>query len=118
MNDQGSTPFHGDQAGFDGDQAGTIGTMEFGLTESELTEAELTELALAADPDAPMSQDAVPMSVYLRQAPGLLPSWYMPSPMARPGKSWRIPVVMVIVAAFVIIEAFGLCSTFGQLVPA
>jgi hypothetical protein len=25
---------------------------------------------------------------------------------------------MVIVAAFVIIEAFGLCSTFGQIVPA
>lgn len=120
MNDQGSTPFDRDQAGFDGDQAGfdedqagTIGTMEF-----ELTEAELTELALSADPDAPMSADAVPLSVYLSQAPGLLPSWYMPSPMARPGKSWRIPVVLVIVAAFVIIEAFGLCSTFGQLVPA
>jgi hypothetical protein len=113
MNDQDSTPFDGGQAGFDGGQAGTVGTMEF-----ELTEAELTELALAADTDAPMSDDAVPMSVYLRQAPGLLPSWYMPSPMARPGKSWRIPVVLVIVAAFVIIEAFGLCSTFGQLVPA
>ncbi len=113
MDDQGSTPFDGGQAGFGRDQAGTVGTMEF-----ELTEAELTELALAADPDAPMSDDAVPMSVYLRQAPGLLPSWYMPSPMARPGKSWRIPVVLVIVAAFVIIEAFGLCSTFGQLVPA
>jgi hypothetical protein len=113
VNDQGSTPFDEDQAGFDEDQAGSIGTMEF-----EFTEAELTELALAADPDAPMSDDAVPLSVYLSQAPGLLPSWYMPSPMARPGKSWRIPVVLVIVAAFVIIEAFGLCSTFGQLVPA
>lgn len=113
MSDQGSTPFDEVQAGFDEDQAGSIGTLEF-----ELTEAELTELALAADPDAPMSDDAVPLSVYLSQAPGLLPSWYMPSPMARPGKGWRIPVVLVIVAAFVIIEAFGLCSTFGQLVPA
>ncbi len=127
MNDQGSTPFDGDQAGFDGDQAGFDGDQagfdwdqagRVGTTEFELTEAELTELALAADPDAPMSDDAVPLSVYLSQAPGLLPSWYMPSPMARPGKSWRIPVVLVIVAAFVIIEAFGLCSTFGQLVPA
>jgi hypothetical protein len=123
VNDQGSAPFGGDQAGFDEDQAGGIGTMEFELSEfelseAELTEAELTELALAADPDAPMSDDAVPLSVYLREAPGLLPSWYMPSPMARTGKSWRIPVVLVIVAAFVIIEAFGLCSTFGQLVPA
>jgi hypothetical protein len=81
------------------------------------TEAELTELALAADPDAPMD-DAVPMSDYLGQEPGLLPQWYMPSPMARSGKRWRLPVVLVIVAAFVIIEAFGLCSTFGQIVPA
>ena len=58
------------------------------------------------------------MAVYLDQAPGLLPSWYMPTPMVRTGKAWRLPVVLVIVAAFVIIEAFGLCSTFGQLVPA
>lgn len=79
---------------------------------------ELTELALAADPDAPIGEDAVPLAVFLDQAPGLLPSWYMPTPMVRRGKTWRLPVVLVIVAAFVIIEAFGLCSTFGQLVPA
>jgi len=88
------------------------------LTEFPFTEAELTDLALAADPDAPVSEDAVPLADYLRQAPGLLPSWYMPSPMVRGGGRWRVPVVVVIVAAFVIIEAFGLCSTFGQLVPA
>ena len=95
-----------------------VDSRDGGVSEVELTEAELTELALAADPDAPLGEDAVPLSVYLDQAPGLLPSWYMPSPMARPVKGWRIPVVVVIVAAFVIIEAFGLCSTFGQLVPA
>ena len=83
-----------------------------------ITEAELTELALAADPDAPMADDAIPLAVYLDQEPGLLPSWYMPSPTIRRGKGWRLPVVLVIVGAFVIIEAFGLCSTFGQLVPA
>ena len=55
------------------------------LMEQGFTEAELTELALAADPDAPMGDDAVPLSVYLNQAPGLLPSWYMPSPMTRHG---------------------------------
>jgi hypothetical protein len=82
------------------------------------TDAELTELALAADPDAPMDEDAVPLAVYLDQAPGPLPLWYMPAPMIRGGSRWRLPVVLVIVAAFVIIEAFGLCSTFGQLVPA
>ncbi len=86
--------------------------------DAALTDDELTELALAADPHAPMGDDAVPLSVYLHQAPGLLPDWYMPSPMSRQGSRWRLPVVLVIVAAFVIIEAFGLCSTFGQLVPA
>ena len=89
-----------------------------GTESAGFTEVELTELALAADPDAPLAEDAVPLSVYLDEAPGLLPTWYMPSPMVRGGKSWRLPVVLVIVAAFVIIEAFGLCSTFGQLVPA
>jgi hypothetical protein len=83
-----------------------------------LTEAELDELALAADPDAPIPDDAVPLSVYLGQAPGLLPTWYMPSPMVRHGGRWRTPVVIAIIAAFLVIEAFGLCSTFGQLVPA
>jgi hypothetical protein len=96
---------------------------EAGFTETELfeagfTEAELTELALAADPDAPIDADAVPLADYLGQVGGLLPSWYMPTPMTRTGKSWRIQVVVAIVAAFVIIEALGLCSTFGQLVPA
>jgi hypothetical protein len=84
----------------------------------DFTEAELTALALAADPYAPLDEDAVPLSVYLDQTPGLLPAWYMPSPMTRSGRPWRVPVVLAIVAAFVIIEAFGLCSTFGQLVPA
>ena len=97
----------------DGEGSVPAESLEFGITD-----AELAELALAADPDAPLADDAVPLAVYLDQAPGLLPSWYMPSPMIRRGKGWRVPVVLVIVAAFVIIEAFGLCSTFGQLVPA
>lgn len=84
------------------------------------TEDELAELALAADIDGPLDEDAVPFGVYLGQLPGLLPQWYMPTPMSRQGRgrAWRLPVVLAIVAAFVIIEAFGLCSTFGQLVPA
>jgi hypothetical protein len=93
-------------------------TDEAAMEELGFTEAELTELALAADPDLPMDDEAVPLSVYLGQSAGLLPQWYMPSPMVRSGSRWRMPVVLVIVAAFVIIEAFGLCSTFGQIVPA
>jgi hypothetical protein len=88
-----------------------------GTEDVRFSEAELTELALM-DVDGTLGDDAVPMSVFLGQSPGLLPQWYMPTPMVRQGSRWRLPVVLVIVAAFVIIEAFGLCSTFGQLVPA
>jgi hypothetical protein len=81
-----------------------------------LTEVELTELALAGDPDAPLDDDAVPMADYLGRAPGLLPEWYMPTPMVRRATRWRVPVVVAMIAAFLVIEAMGLCTVFGQLV--
>ncbi len=87
------------------------------VLEPPWTEDELAELALAADPDAPLDDDAVPVALYLGEDPGLLPDWYMPTPMLRRAGPWRVPVVVAIVAAFVIIEALGLCSTFGPLVP-
>ena len=86
------------------------------LTEAELTE--VTALALAADPVEVPAADAVPMSAYFGSSCGLLPDWYMPTPMSRINPSWRRPVVLALVGAFVVIEAFGLCSTFGQVVPA
>ena len=88
------------------------------LDDAPLTEAELTELALSEFPGQPAAADAVPLADYLGEDPGLLPGWYMPTPMTRIRPRWRTPVVVAIVAAFVAIEAFGLCSTFGQIVPA
>ncbi len=82
------------------------------------TDDELTALALADLPGRPPAADAVPLATYLGDDPGLLPTWYMPTPMTRIRPRWRTPVVVAIVAAFVAIEAFGLCSTFGQIVPA
>lgn len=79
------------------------------------TDEELTALALAAEPGAPIGQDAVPLGVYLGQTAGPLPEWYMPSPMTRLHAWWRFPVVMTIVGAFLIIEALGLCNTYGVL---
>jgi hypothetical protein len=101
------------------DDASGVGTSRTAVEdelEEPFTEAELTALALGADPSAPLADDAVPLHVFLSQLPSTLPSWYMPAAMARPGKGWRVPVVLGLVAAFVIIEAFGLCSTFGQVV--
>ncbi len=95
-----------------------------GLLDEPLSDAELTALALAADPDEPLGPDAVPLSVYLSQVPGLaqvsglLPSWYMPEAMATTGRRWRTPIILAIILAFVMIEAWGLCSTYGQVVLA
>jgi hypothetical protein len=94
-----------------------------GADDVALTEDELCALALGSAVDAPPAADAVPMADFLHarrggDGAGLLPTWYMPAPMARVSPRWRTPVVLTIVAAFVLIEAFGLCSTFGQIVPA
>lgn len=89
------------------------------VPESDLSDEELTALALAADPSAPMDPEAVPMDVYLGSlgpvASPLLPIWYM-APIAgrRVGRRGRI-VVLAVIAAFLLIEAFGLCSTYGQI---
>jgi len=85
------------------------------LSEGGFTDDELTALALAADPDLRIDEDAVPISLYLAQLPIGLPNWYMPPVMVRGSKRWRIPIVLLVVAAFLIIEGLGLCNTFGQL---
>jgi len=79
---------------------------------------ELAELALATTPHEPLGDDAVPLSVYLSALPGPLPDWYMPPALARGGGRWRGPVILAVIAAFLVIDAFGLCSTYGQLVVA
>jgi hypothetical protein len=74
-------------------------------------------LALSADPDQPVSPDAVPWAIYGPEMTTFLPQWYMPPVMARGGR-WRVPVIVMVVAAFLLIDAFGLCITYGQLVVA
>lgn len=88
-----------------------------------LSEDELCALALSTEAGRPPAEDAVTMTEFLGlhrpdRGQGLLPAWYMPMPMTRFSPRWRTPVVLTVVAAFVAIEAFGLCSTFGQVVPA
>jgi hypothetical protein len=94
-----------------------VGNGDADKSSAPFTDAELTELALAADPDAPISADAVPMSVHLAQFGAPLPAWYMPPAMAmsRAGHRWRVPLVTAIVGAFLLIEALGLCNTYGVL---
>jgi hypothetical protein len=85
------------------------------------TDDELTELALAADPDASVADDAVPLGEMLRSeawsgGEELLPDWYMPAPVGagRLLQGWRRRIVLLIVASFLLINAYGLCSTYGH----
>jgi hypothetical protein len=83
--------------------------------EEPLTDEELSSLALSADPRVPLAEDAVPMSVHLARFAPTLPLWYMPPPVSRSGRRWKAPLVIAIVSAFLLIDAMGLCNTYGIL---
>jgi len=89
------------------------------LADEELTDEQLTALALAADPDATLAVDAVSLWDLAPEEGGdLLPGWYMPAPAAgtRSFRGWRRWLILLIVVTFVALEAYGLCSTYGQVV--
>ncbi len=80
------------------------------------TDEDLTELALAADLDAPLPADAVPIGVHLSQFAAPLPLWYMPPVVSSSGgRRWKMPLVLAVVGAFLLIDAMGLCNTYGIL---
>lgn len=87
----------------------------FDTDEGAITDEELTALALAADPDAPLDDDAVPLSSLMVEYPELLPSWYMPAPGGFTRSRRRGAVVVLIVVALVAVNAVGLCVTSGRL---
>jgi hypothetical protein len=88
------------------------------LEEPVFSDEELTALALAANADEPLSPDAVPLDLYTAGGGDFLPAWYMPPVTARRVRRWRVPMVWVLVAAFLLVDAFGLCICYGQLVAA
>ena len=83
--------------------------------EGPLSDEELTALALAADPDALIPDEAVPIGVHLALLGPSLPLWYMPPAVSRGGRRWKAPFVVAVVAAFLLIDAMGLCNTYGIL---
>lgn len=78
-----------------------------------VTGAELDALALRADPLLPLPDDAVPYDQYLGTSPSLLPDWYMGPATRAHASRWRRPIVLALVVAFLLIDAAGLCSTYG-----
>jgi len=98
----------------------TMAPVSSDLMFSELmfSDDELAELALAADPNAAVADDAMPLRDYLglgHHSGELLPQWYMPAPAGagRLLQGWRRRVVLLVVASFVLLNAYGLCSTYG-----
>ncbi len=76
------------------------------------TDDELAELALAADPDAPLDDDAVPFG-QPEDGAGLLPEWYMPAPASVQRTRPRVVMVSAIIASLIIVNGAGLCVTYG-----
>lgn len=80
-----------------------------------ISDAELEAQALAADPDAPLDSHAVSIwSMNNDGASSPLPEWYMPAAMAGIGSRWRRRVAIALIVAFVLLYAYGLCSTYGR----
>jgi hypothetical protein len=88
---------------------------------ASITDDELTMLALAADIDVPIGEDAIALwEVLGTETESPLPTWYMPAPMgARRLNGWHGRLVrcsaVSVIASFVVITASGLCNTYGQL---
>lgn len=74
-------------------------------------DAELAALALAADPDAPVDDDAVPFGGTAES--DLLPEWYMPVPQSYGRNPRRVVAVTAIVVSMLALNGAGLCVTYG-----
>jgi putative Ca2+/H+ antiporter (TMEM165/GDT1 family) len=77
-----------------------------------ISDEELAELAMAADTDAPIADDAVPFGSTAGTAFALLPSWYMPAPSLRQSRG-RVLVLAGVVLALLVIGVMGMCVTNG-----
>ena len=88
-----------------------ISNLDF--TDLDISDAELAELALAADPDAQVEDDAVPLRSLGADDTSLLPEWYMPTVQRRATSDWRAAVAVAIAVGLVLINAFAICVTYG-----
>ena len=77
----------------------------------DVIDEELAAEAMAADPDVAVPDDAVPFGA--SESEGLLPEWYMPTlgPIRRTRP--RVVAVAGLVLSLVIVNAAGLCVTYG-----
>jgi hypothetical protein len=78
-----------------------------------VSDEELAAEALAADPDPPLGDHALPLpsSPALRQ--GLLPDWYMPARASRIRGRARRWLLASVGLGLLVINGVGLCVTYG-----
>ena len=84
-------------------------------------DAELEAEALAAAPVDEVPDDAVSWwEVVSPTDLGLLPTWYMPTASAGARRliGWKRALAWTLVLMFLAINAAGLCSTYGSVLPA
>ena len=92
-----------------GSVAGDVETLDLPSDE------ELSALALAADPD-PSLDGAVSFWELTGAGPDQrLPEWYMPAPIGggRLLRGWPRRLVILLIASFLLIDAYGLCNIYG-----
>jgi hypothetical protein len=85
-------------------------------SDEDLSDDELTAAALAADPDAIVGDDAVDFWEHIGMAPKrTVGDWYMATPVGgtRLLRGWHRHVALVVIVAFLAIDAYGLCNTYG-----
>jgi hypothetical protein len=78
-----------------------------------ISDEELDALALAADPDLVLDDDAVPFVIDGPGGPDLLPGWYMPVPQSTKRTPARMIGAATIIGSLVLVNAAGLCVTYG-----
>jgi hypothetical protein len=78
----------------------------------DIGDAELERLAMAADPELEIDDDAVPFGTGAIES-GLLPEWYMPAVQRVDRRPRRVLAVAVIVGALLVVNGAGLCVTYG-----
>jgi hypothetical protein len=80
-----------------------------------LSDDELAELALSADPGERLAADATPLPGSVPADDGPLPGWYMPAPRRVVRSRRNTAIALTFVIALLIINALGLCITYGIL---
>lgn len=93
---------------------GSPGTLDD--VEPPISDEELTQLALDADPDTPLADDAVPLDGLdpsVADDGAALPAWYLPPARGVGRTRARMVVAGVVVVALLASAGAGLCVTAG-----